>query len=89
MMNITRNTGVALAVVSLLGASAVARADEGTNNWPQRASVQTPSIGPSVEKRAVARVDQTAYHPTGTNAGMPERAAEDAFYYRQFGGVSP
>jgi hypothetical protein len=81
MTKISRKTSAALLALSLLGTFALARADDGLADWPQRVSA---------DKRAVKEVDQTIYRPAAqSTAGTPERAAEDAFYYRQFGGVSP
>jgi hypothetical protein len=84
MTKISRKTGAALLALSLLGTFALARADDGLADWPQRVS----ALG--AEQRAVKEVDQTIYRPAAqSTAGTPERAADDAFYYRQFGGVAP
>lgn len=85
----TTNTVVTLAAFSLLGVAALARADDSYHwsgarasddlyNWPLRAAAST-----AAEKHATDRTDRTF----GAAAGTRERAAEDAFYYRQSGGV--
>jgi hypothetical protein len=86
----TTRTVVALAAFSLLGVATLARAagdsyhwthalaSDDLYNWPQRAAAS-----PTAEKRT----DRTIYLPSGAAAGTPERAADDAFYYRHSGGV--
>ena len=82
MPNIRTKMSLAVAALALLGATAIARADDALDNWPQRAGQTRPS-----DARTTDRTDQTVYVPSGAPAGTPERAAEDAFYNRQFGGV--
>jgi hypothetical protein len=79
MMKISRKTGAALVAFSLLGATALARADEALTNWPQGAGMNP---NPAAEKRPVDRAEKTIYVP----AGVPDsyhwtgaRAADDLY----------
>jgi hypothetical protein len=74
-MKTYRKTVIAMAALSLLGAATLARA----------ADAGTPAASQGVEQRTAGRTDRTVYVPTV--AGTPERAAEDAFYFRHSGGV--
>jgi Spy/CpxP family protein refolding chaperone len=75
-MKIYRKTLIALAALSLLGAATLARAAD-VGDAPR----------PVAKERPADRTDQTVYRPAGTVAGTPERAAEDAFFFRHSGGV--
>jgi hypothetical protein len=82
----------AVLAAAMLGATGFVYADEALDNWPVRADAQaasqrrTPSTdmlisGPS---RDVRQAEVRPALPFTRDA-----ADNDAFYYRQFGGVSP